>query len=662
MCGVVGFLSNRVNDPTTQRRLGQATGSLRRRGPDGSSNWIEDNQTAGLGHTRLAVNGGRASAQPMISDDGMIVAVVNGELYDPDDQLRQRLIAKGCSLRTSGDSELALHLYQHHGADFTQYLRGEFAILIYDRRSREMIAVRDRFGIKPLLYAIHDHPAGGRELWLGSQTQALFAAGVNRSIDDESFFHAMSFQYTLPDRTLYKNVYQVLPGQLISFSQARHDIELQTQIYWDLDYPTIGESDSSQPRQQEGLVEEFRHRLTEATQMRLRGDVPAVAHLSGGIDSCSVLRTANRDSFAAAFTVQFPTGDQYDERCDAELVANQCGVPLHVVSANPDQLIDALPEAVAACGGLAANGHLPAKYLLSQAIHQHGYKVALTGEGGDELLAGYPHLRVDHCRSNGHGGLADSISNSNPASRGVMLPTDNGLNVQSVQKRLGYLPTFLAAKASLGKILRSHLRDDFIQQYRDRDAYDELIQSVAKAAQVQGRSVVHQSLYLWCKTALSQNILKTLGDGCESSHAVEGRLPMLDHELFDWCKQLPANMFIRQSSAGGTESNRVTEKWILRTAMRDRLPSRIVSRPKHPFIAPPLLRADAQSSNIRDAIETAADQHEYFDGDKVRKTLNQTIELANHTAAAPATDAAMVANDPLWWTLMSSLHLTQPIH
>ncbi len=290
-------------------------------------------------------------------------------------------------------------------------------------------------------------------------------------------------------------------------------------------------------------------------------------------------------------------------------------------------------------------------------IHRHGYKVALTGEGGDELLAGYPHLRVDHCQSTGHGELADSIAKSNPASRGVMLPTNDGLSMHSVHKRLGYLPTFLAAKASLGKTLRSHLRDEFLQQYRGRDAYDELIQSVAKPAQVHDRSVVHQSLYLWCKTALSQNILKTLGDGCESSHAVEGRLPMLDHELFDWCKQLPANMFIRQSSEGATESNRVTEKWILRQAMRDRLPSRIVSRPKHPFIAPPLLRGDAQSSKIRDAIQTAADQHTYFDGEKVRKTLNQTLQLGKDTKAAPA----MVANDPLWWTLMSSLHLTQPI-
>ncbi len=218
MCGVVGFLSNRVNDLTTQDRLGQATGLLRHRGPDGSSNWIEDNQTAGLGHTRLAVNGGPSSFQPLISNDGMIAAVVNGELYDPEDQLRQGLIAKGSSFRTSGDSELALHLYQHYGADFTQYLRGEFAILIYDHRSRQMIAARDRFGIKPLLYAIHDHPAGGRELWLGSQTQALFAAGVDRSIDDESFFHAMNFQYTLPDRTLYKNVRQVLAER--SDSQA----------------------------------------------------------------------------------------------------------------------------------------------------------------------------------------------------------------------------------------------------------------------------------------------------------------------------------------------------------------------------------------------------------------------------------------------------------
>lgn len=629
--------------------------ALRERGPDGCGVWIEDGSggrvpaSAGLGHTRLAVNGGAASSQPIVSNDGSLVAVVNGELYDPDDRLRQKLIQRGYEFRSEGDGELVVHLYQEYGRDFTKHLRGEFAILIHNRVRNEMLAVRDRFGIKPIVYGVTPNGVW----WWASHPQALFAAGLESEIDEESFWHSMSFQYTLPDRTLFQGIRQVLPGQMMTVRRSGDSAIIQYETYWDLDYPPE-DADQDPLVNAHDRAGELRERLSEATLMRTRGDVPVVAHLSGGIDSCSILNLASPSHVARAFTVQFPSGDQYDELKTAQQVADLHKIELSVVTADTRTLIDSLSDAVLACGGLAANGHLPAKYLLNTAIREAGFKVALTGEGGDEVFAGYPHLRLDHCQALGRPDLVERIMGHNAASRGIMLPTEQGIGLDSVLQTLGYIPTFLRAKASLGGMLRSHLCDNFLGQFEGRDAYQDLMTSIAKHSQLKGRCSVHQSLYLWSKTALAQNILRTLGDGCESSQAVEGRLPMLDHRLFDWCKRLPLSLLIAQTESlgqdGSSSTTTLTEKWLLRQAMTNRLPNSVVNQSKHPFIAPPLATSLASDSDLCDRIVSASEEHPYFDAGKISNTLRRV----KARAIKDTRDSEVVASDPLWWTLLSS--------
>ncbi len=635
MCGIVACRVDGAAAPAStvaplRRRLLAATESLAHRGPDGDGIWLNKTQTVGLGHRRLAVHGGSDATQPLFNEDGSIVAVVNGEFYDPNDRLRRQLLQRGHRFGSDGDSELAVHLYEEYGLDFVNYLRGEFAIVLHDSARDRTLAIRDRFGIKPLVFTTRPN-----EVWFASQIRALRAAGLHFESDEESVWHAFQFQYTLPDRTVIKNVRQVPPGHFVVIQGDR----LSVNKYWDCDYQRQG--DLSAPYSEQQSVAPFYEQLKTAVHLRLRGDVPVVTHLSGGIDSASVLAlAAQHDGVAAAFTVSFTGGKQYDELSLASSVAERHQVPLHAVRVSPTDLIAALPDALQFSEGWAVNGHLPAKFLLNQAIHQAGYKVALTGEGADELLAGYAHLRIDWSRARGHD-LSTSILASNPASAGIMLASGPGLSLTAVARRLGYVPAFLEAKASLGHLLSAHLRRDFLQVYQGRDAYDELLAAIAPQDQLADRHPVHQSLYLWNKTALSQYILRTLGDGCESTYSVEGRLPMLDHVLFEWVKGLPLNCLLCDC---GNDSIPI-DKWLLRNAMQHHLPTSIIERPKHPFVAPPLADEVFQPGPVQDAIQAAIDVHPYFDPSLVRRTIDQMRS---------ATQQARVATDPLWWTLLSS--------
>ena len=651
MCGIIGCICSQASDRSGRsiaRRLRQGCEALTHRGPDDGRVWFpiaESQARVGLGHRRLNVFGGVSSTQPMHDPNASVAISVNGELYDPEDQLRLRLQSLGHAFRTEGDSELALRAYIQFGLDFVDFLRGEFAILLYDERERQMVAVRDRFGIKPLLFAQHED-----EWWFASQSVALAKAGIALQMDEESVWHATSFQYTLPDRTLFEGIYQVEPGQMVV---VRTDRAARFLRYWDLDYPINSASKNSKNGQgladgndNEATVNEFRTRLDESVRLRMRGTEPIAAHLSGGVDSCSVLASALTDSsIDRAFTVTFPGADPHDEERLAASVARELNVDWSSVTGDQQRLLDNLPTAVERSEGWCVNGHLPAKYLLNQSIRDAGFKVVITGEGADELLYGYPHLMADHCFQ---GLVAPGLRREHLASTGIMLPTSEGLGLQEVKRSLGFLPTFLRAKASLGAMLQSHLKEEFLKNgpFRHRDPYEELIATFHSRGQLQGRAPVHQSAYLWAKTALPQYILRTLGDGCESAHGVEGRLPMLDHQLFEWVKRLPLNMFFRERPATDICASTWHAKWILRRANQSRLPSDVVWRPKHPFVAPPLVSSSFERlGDIRDRIVTAAEEHPYFDTERILETLERTCDAGL---------SQRVQVDPLWWVLLSS--------
>ncbi|MCA0316260.1 MAG: asparagine synthase (glutamine-hydrolyzing) [Candidatus Melainabacteria bacterium] len=597
--------------------------AMRHRGPDGLKYWLSDDGKVALGHARLAIIAVADGDQPLSSSDDSIKLVLNGELYNHRQELA-RLKARGHRPKTSSDSELAIYHYVESGLHFFNELRGEFAGCLYDSSKNRLLAFRDRFGIKPLCYTVFNN-----KLYIASEAKALFAAGVPAAIDEESVFHTLNMQYTLPNRTIFANIKQLEPGSalMVENGTIRHF------SYFDLNYPPAQTPKALTPKEEQALIQEFKNLLEEAVKLRLEAEFPVVCHLSGGLDSASVLALAAKHSQEPmnAFTVSFAE-EGYDELAIAKEMAQHCGAALHTVPVSNLDLITNLEDACYLSEGLAINGHLSAKHLLNKAIHQAGFRVSLTGEGSDEVLLGYPHLRSDLLLSNENNQEQETkerlakLHAENPMSQGIMLAQGDSLSLKAIEQALGFLPAYLKAKGTMGYKLLAMAEPTFLEQFNKADAYRDLIEHVP-LGQLRGKAPLYQSLYLWSKTALAGYILRTLGDGVEMGQSLEGRLPFLDNKLFDFLREVPISMKIKGE----------TEKFILKEALKSELTETIYKRHKHPFVAPPVSRfADQMTMNfIKERISDHSFKSlKFFDQKKLLQLIANLDSLSNEERAA----------------------------
>jgi asparagine synthase (glutamine-hydrolysing) len=557
VCGLVAALSDGA--PLGQSRLEAAVRSLAHRGPDGSGLWVSADRTVAVGHTRLAIRDVTGGGQPMSNEDGRVVAAVNGELYDIG-RLRAMLVARGHRFGSRSDSEVVVHAWEEWGPGLVDQLRGEFALVVWDAGTRSLFAARDRLGVKPLLWASH---AGS--LLIASQACALHRLGVPSSWDHDALAQATAFQYTSPDATLFAGVNVLPAGHTLHAVDGRTTI----QAYWELDYPLADTVDADDGEASATVRDLF----DEAVRIRLESDVPYAFQLSGGIDSAAVLASAaTLGGPLDAFTVAFEDSPDYNELAMAGTVARHLGATLHRVPVRDRDVAESFADAVAHAESACINIHAAAKFRLSRAMRDAGFTVALTGEGADEIFFGYAHLRADLA------GGVDAIVSTNTASAGLMLPDGDGVSTASIAEALGFVPTWIAAKAVFGRRVRELARDEWLARVRDHDAGRALLAGFDIRARLAGRGRVEQSAYLWTRLALEGYILRALGDGLETSHGIEGRIPFLDHVLVERLRQMPLNLKIRNG----------IEKWVLREAMRDRLPAELVRREKHPFLGPPI--------------------------------------------------------------------------
>jgi asparagine synthase (glutamine-hydrolysing) len=415
MCGIVGIFSRR--DRVSAAVMERATRSLYHRGPDGQRQWISVDGKVALGHTRLSIIDLSTGDQPIASEDESTRIIVNGEFYGFE-AIQRELKGRGHRLRTGSDSEIALHLYEDFGLQCLHHLRGEFALVLWDETRRRLIAARDRFGIKPLFYAWH-----GDTLYLASEVKALFAAGVPARWDEESVFHSVAFG-SHQMRTLCDGVFEIPPGHYL-IATEKH---LQVNQYWDFNYPK--KEMAAAKHSDADYAAEFRYELEESVRIRLRADVPVGVYLSGGLDSCSVLGLAakHHPEPIRAFTLTFESVE-YDEGVVAREMAALAGAEFNPIHVGQRDLADNFADAIGHAETFCANAHGVAKYLLSRAVRNAGYKVVITGEGSDEILGGYPHFRRDMLFYNNEGRDPEAIQEliswldeHNSVSRGLLLP------------------------------------------------------------------------------------------------------------------------------------------------------------------------------------------------------------------------------------------------
>jgi asparagine synthase (glutamine-hydrolysing) len=570
MCGIFALFSRR--HPIQLETIERATSRLHHRGPDGQRHWISDDRKVGLGHARLSIIDLTTGDQPIASADRRTHLIVNGEFYGYE-AIRRELQEAGHALRTKSDSEIALHLYRDLGPQCLHRLRGEFAFVIWDEAERVMFAARDRFGIKPLFYAVHEDT-----LYLASEVKALFAAGVPARWDSENFWQMVE-QGGYQARTLFDGIFQVPPGHYMIAT----DSHVQINKYWDFDYPVA--DGAVQRRSDEDYKAEFRHALEEAVRIRLRADVPVGCYLSGGLDSCSVLGLAARHhpDPIRAFTLTFDRVE-YDEEKEAREMAAKVGAEFHPIPIRQDDLADNFADAIQQSETICLNAHGVAKFLLSRAVRKAGYKVVMTGEGSDEILGGYAHFRRDMLLYNRAGQdsavvekLLKELSAQNPVSRGMLLPDGEPGALDDVKRLLGFVPSWMETFSARAMKLREVLADGYLAAIGRRQGYRSLLSELDVRRQLTGREPVNQSLYLWSKTALPYYVLTFLGDRMEMGHSIEGRVPFLDHHVVEVIRSQPVNQKIRG----------MTEKYVLREAARDVITDTIYRRQKHPFLAPP---------------------------------------------------------------------------
>lgn len=625
MCGIVGIIQD--GKTNLSNRLLSALKQLEHRGPDAQGIWEQDG--VALGHKRLSIIDVDGGLQPICSADKRITIVVNGEFYGYK-EIRQTL-SDEYKFQTKTDSEILIPLYLRYGATgMMKYLRGEFAFLLYDQSTQTLIAARDRFGIKPLCWYKDNN-----QLILASKAKAIMACGVQAEWDETSVMQALTMHYQPTDRTFFKNIRQVQPGHMLICSKDR---EVNDITYWDINYPAESVTPKFDCADEQSAIHTMHNLLYDAIKTRMVSDVPICCHLSGGLDSSAVAgMMAHIDSShpVHCFSIVFPQADnEYNEENLAEETVKKCGGILHKIAISQGEILSNLPDAVFQSEGLAVNGHLACKYLLNKHIREAGFKVALTGEGADECLSGYPHLRQDLLNTlpaKEKESLTKRLYSTNLAITGTEIASGATLDCSALQRRLGFTPSFLSAKASIGHKVYGLLNEEVLSRYAQHDCFDELLDRYDINTRLKDRHIVNQSLYLWNKLTLCNYILATLGDGCEMAFSIEGRLPFLDHPLFEFAASLPMQMKIR---------DKVNEKYILKEAARPYITDTIYHRQKHPFQAPPLTRffTEKEYQQIRDELTS----NEFrsmglFNNNKVVSMLENlpTANIIEQTAYEP---------------------------
>jgi len=635
MCGIAGVLYRDSDRPAERQLLVGMAAIQHHRGPDGYG--CETAPGVGFSHARLSIIDldSERGRQPFVSPDRRLMLTANGEFYDYQ-RLRAELTARGARFATKSDSELVMHLYGEFGFEqMLSKLRGEFAFALFDARQDTLFLARDRFGIKPLYWT---ETSSG--LVFGSELKALFAhPDVVRRFAPEGLFHQL-MQTVVPGTTAFDGIFQVRPGHYLEVRRHDGGLHVAERPYWDMPFPAAGEHEAM-PEEQP-WIEGVRDHLIEAVQFRLQADVPVGCYLSGGIDSCSIMgiAAAATQGPVQAFTIGFDS-DTYDETPIAREMAERTGATQEVLRIQSDHLYDFFTETLWHTERTIYNTLGVAKLLMSRRVNAMQYKVVLTGEGSDELFAGYPAFRrdmflhgLDAVPDTERRGWEQMLASSNEQFRGAMLAEEE-ITSPALDDMVGFTPSclqpWLSAAARVPDLLQQDLRSALA-------GYDpgSAIADALDADALRGRHPLDKTQYVWIKTMLEGQILTWGGDRVDMANSMEARPAFLDHRLAEYAARVPPALRIK---------NR-TEKYVLREAMKGLLPESLYKREKFAFMAPPAHTDRSKWAAMRRVAEehlsdAAIAETGLLDRDGVRR-LFQACDAEQTTAATRVQLDAMI--------------------
>ncbi len=566
MCGIAAIFNLYSNREISVDTLKKMAAVMRHRGPDGAGFYRDER--AGLAHARLSVIDLEGGWQPIHNEDRTVWITFNGEIFNYI-ELRSILKKRGHGFYTMSDTEVIVHLYEDYGTGCLKHLNGQFSFVIWDKNRQVLFIARDRLGIRPLFYT----SVNGSMLF-ASEIKALFMdSRVKREMDIYALDQIFTFWMTIPPRTAFRNIFELPAGHYMTIEKGKQKMER----YWDPDFTP----DGGVGREEE-YAEELRELLIDATRLRLRADVPVGAYLSGGIDSSVI--TALVKKFTAnqlrTFSVTFHD-EAYDESEYQRQMIEYLNTEHSDIKCTYSDIGRIFPDVIWHTEKPVLRTAPAPLYLLSRLVRESGYKVVLTGEGSDEILAGYDIFKETKIRR-----FMERFPESKI--RPLILRRLYPYLSDSPVKSLRYAGTFFMMdtndypEAYYSHIPRwnttSKIKFFFSDCVKERlDNYKSLDElPVLFSGDLSEYDYLSQSQYLEIKTLLSGYLLSSQGDRVAMANSIEGRFPFLDHRVVEFCCKLPPDIRMRV----------LTEKYILKESMSGLLPPSIIKRTKQPYMAP----------------------------------------------------------------------------
>ena len=573
MCGIAGFSGPDVRPGQARPALERMIHTLAHRGPDGYG--FHEEAGIGLAHARLSIIDLATGDQPIHNPRRTVWTVFNGEIFNYL-ELRKTLEAAGHRFYTQSDTEVIVHLYDRYGDDFVQHLNGQFAIALWDSERQRLVLARDRAGIRPLF-----HARGQGRVWFASEVKALLAVLPEcATLDPLGLAQSLTYWAAVDPGTVYQGVHSLPPGCLLSIERDGRE---NLTRYWDWTFPSAEETSPSRyPGSIEDATTELRQLLVDAVRLQLRADVPVGAYLSGGLDSSGIVAMIRgfTDTPVRTFSVAFEDGE-FDESHYQMAMVRHLGTDHTTLRCTRRDIGEAFPRLLRHTEAPVLRTAPVPLMLLAGSVRQHGYKVVLTGEGADEVFAGYdlfkeakirrfwarqPQSRLRPKLLQRLYGYLENSPVSNPA----FAQSFFGQGMQHLHRPVfAHAPRWATSQRALA-FLSPEMRAG-IEGWDPLHAYEQTL-----PAGIGSWSGLGRDQYVEAKTLLAGYLLSSQGDRVAMANSIEGRFPFLDHRVIEFANRLPPSFKLRG----------MTEKYILRRALADLLPDEIVRRTKQPYRAP----------------------------------------------------------------------------
>lgn len=602
MCGICGYIHLDRSKNASEDILKSMASTLSRRGPDDTGTYIKNN--IALGHKRLSIIDLRTGHQPMSCSDGSMWAVYNGEIYNFK-EMRSVLQARGHVFRTNSDTEVLLASYKEYGEDCLKHFNGMFAFAVWDSAKETLFLARDRFGKKPLYYACLDN-----QFIFASELKAVLKhPSVKKEIDLDGLKKYFSYEYIPAPYTIFKNIKKLEAASKISVRGYRQS---SPEAYWDIDLNRKNQYTVIETK--EKLFDLFR----ESVRKRLISDVPLGVFLSGGIDSSSVVAMMSdlmKPKDIKTFSIGFKESG-YDESEDSRLVASYFGTDHREEILDQSVMIEVLPEILDYMDEPFADSSIIPTYLVSRFTRKH-VTVALGGDGGDELFAGYPSFKAH--KLDYYLRIVPDFLKAKPLeiTASLMPASKTKSYIQRFAKGLSF-PESLRHQVWIGAFTPSAQKELFSKSNSagllNKDVYNLTQKFFEKARTL---DVLDRAAYIYMKMYMTDDILAKV-DRASMANSLEVRAPFLDKDFVEFAFTIPSELKMRGFS----------QKWILKRAMEKKLPPEIFKKPKHGFAVPVArwLRADLKGLLLEAFDKKKIEREGIFDYNYINSLIAQFLK------------------------------------